>query len=126
MSIAKTLVISCFALLWACVPKESASITTPFPPAGCATLYTYAPGNYIVDIASGEDVILDPAVQDFELFCTQKEAHLALETELLEKRLEKGDWIIYRVEGTPEEIATRADNGKLMLDRMTALIDWEN
>lgn len=126
MSIAKTFFFACVALLCACSQTQAPGRPAPFPPTGCASLYTYAPGNYIVDIASGEDVILDPAVQDFELFCTPKEAYTALERELSEKRLEKGDWVIYRVEGTPEEVATRSDMGKLILDRMAALIDWEN
>lgn len=94
-------------------------------PAGCETLYTFAPGNYIVDIAGGEDVIIDPGVQDFRLFCSPAEAKGALEKELDEGRIEAGDWRIYRVEGDPEQIAVHDSNGNFLLNRMAALVDWQ-
>ena len=40
--------------------------TAPLPPdRDCQEVYTVAPGNYIIDIAGGSMVVLDPAVQDF-------------------------------------------------------------
>ena len=49
--------------------------TAPLPPdRDCQDVYTVAPGNYIIDIAGGSMVVLDPAVQDFPLFCSPEEA----------------------------------------------------
>ena len=40
--------------------------TAPLPPdRDCQEVYTAAPGNYIIDIAGGSVVVLDPAVQMF-------------------------------------------------------------
>ena len=55
--------------------------TAPLPPdRDCQEVYTVAPGNYIIDIAGGSMVVLDPAVQDFPLFCSPEEARAGLKT----------------------------------------------
>ena len=57
--------------LIACNKTQPTQDATPLPPVEpCPFVYIYAPGNYIVDIASGSQVILDPGVQEFDLFCS--------------------------------------------------------
>lgn len=93
-------------------------------PSGCSSLYVYAPGNYIVDMASGSEVVLDPAMQDFQLFCSPAEARRGLEQEISLGRLPAGDWRIYRLDGAFEDIA-EIQGGKYVLTRMASLADWE-
>ena len=71
--------------------------TAPLPPdRDCQEVYTVAPGNYIIDIAGGSMVVLDPAVQDFPLFCSPEEARAGLKTAMDNGALPAGDWRIYR------------------------------
>ncbi len=102
---------------------------TPAPPPDtpmpqCATAYVYAPGNFIIDIASGATVVLDPAIHDFPLFCTPAEARTALHNALEAKLLPAGDWRIYLVEGDFQELACRLESGGFGLKRMAPIIDW--
>ncbi|MDR3361620.1 MAG: SON protein [Desulfovibrio sp.] len=96
----------------------------PAPVADCPTVYVYAPGNYIIDIASGSEVVLDPEVRDFPLFCTPKEALAALKAELARGSLEEGDWRVYKMDGSMNELAQTSDSGGRMLGRMGQIIDW--
>lgn len=125
MHIYRYFLIAVSVMLSACAAEKGYIEPAALQPVGCEKLYTYAPGNYIVDIAGGEDVIIDPAAQDFHLYCTASDARLALEKELQEGRLENGDWKIYMVEGTSDEVAVYSRKDGYMLNRMTALIDWE-
>lgn len=90
----------------------------------CQSAYVYAPGNFIIDIASGAAVVLDPAVHDFPLFCTPGEAAAALENEITVGRLPDGDWRIYLVEGQFNEIAYPLEQGGYGLKRMAPIVDW--
>ena len=67
-------------VLTACVKTpEPAPAPTPAPPSEpCPYVYVYAPGNYIIDIAGGADVVLDPGASDFELFCSPGAARAAV------------------------------------------------
>ena len=71
----------CIALLGlalvACTKAQSTQNAAPAPVDPCPLVYTYAPGNYIVDIASGAEVLLDPGVQEFDLFCALRQSFLA-------------------------------------------------
>ena len=114
----------CIALV-ACTKTQPAQEAAPAAPAEpCPFVYTYAPGNYIVDIASGAEVILDPGVQDFELFCSPGDARAAVNEALKLGILTEGDWRIYRVEGSMEEIGQRQHNNQHTLTRMTQIVDW--
>jgi hypothetical protein len=111
-------------LLCACTPK-----TPPPPPAElsddeCPTLYVYAPGNFIIDIASGSEVVLDPMVREFPLFCSAETAALDLSRQLSSEALPGGDWRIYIVDGDASEIAQRNEDGRILLKSMAAIVDW--
>ena len=119
----------CIALLGlalvACTKAQPAQDAAPAAPVEpCPFVYTYAPGNYIVDIASGSEVILDPGVQEFDLFCSPGDARAAVNEALRQGILTEGDWRVYRVEGTMEEIGQRQPNNKHTLARMTQIVDW--
>ncbi|MBO4300689.1 MAG: SON protein [Desulfovibrio sp.] len=92
-------------------------------PEICPFVYVAAPGNFIVDIASGSEVILDPAYQDFELFCDAKEARESVQRRVESGDLPQGDWRIYRLEGQMEDLA-EIDGGRLVLARMGEIVDW--
>ena len=103
-------------------PGQEAASTAPVEP--CPFVYTYAPGNYIVDIASGSEVLLDPGVQEFDLFCSPSDARAAVNEALRLGILTEGDWRIYRVEGSMEEIGQRLGKNQHTLARMTQIVDW--
>ena len=103
-------------------PGPEAASTAPVEP--CPLVYTYAPGNYIVDIASGSEVLLDPGVQEFDLFCSPSDARAAVNEALRLGILTEGDWRIYRVEGSMEEIGQRLGKNQHTLARMTQIVDW--
>ena len=119
----------CIALLGlalvACSKSQPAQEAAPAAPVEpCPFVYTYAPGNYIVDIASGSEVLLDPGVQEFDLFCSPGAARAAVNEALRLGILTEGDWRIYRVEGSMEEIGQRQGNNQHTLARMTQIVDW--
>ena len=118
----------CIALLGlalvACTKAQPAQDAAPAPVDPCPLVYTYAPGNYIVDIASGSEVILDPGVQEFDLFCSPGEARAAVNEAVRLGVLTEGDWRIYRLEGSMEEIGQRQRNNQHTLTRMTQIVDW--
>ena len=119
----------CIALLGlalvACTKAQNAQNAAPAAQVEpCPFVYTYAPGNYIVDIASGSEVILDPGVQDFDLFCSPGDARAAVNEAVRLGVLTEGDWRIYRVEGSMEEIGQRLRNNQHTLTRMTQIVDW--
>ena len=98
--------------------------TAPLPPdRDCQEVYTVAPGNYIIDIAGGSVVVLDPAVQDFPLFCSPEEARTGLKTAMDNGSLPAGDWRIYRLNGTLQEIGQQPEPGHYSLARMARLVD---
>jgi hypothetical protein len=103
-------------------PAQNAATNTPVEP--CPLVYTYAPGNYIVDVASGSEVLLDPGVQEFDLFCSPGDARAAVNEAVRLGILTEGDWRIYRVEGSMEEIGQRQGKNQHTLARMTQIVDW--
>ena len=118
----------CIALLGlalvACTKAQSTQNAAPAPVDPCPLVYTYAPGNYIVDIASGSEVILDPGVQEFDLFCSPGEARAAVNEAVHLGVLPQGDWRIYRLDGSMEEIGQRQRANQHTLSRMTQIVDW--
>ncbi|MDR2743851.1 MAG: SON protein [Desulfovibrio sp.] len=99
-------------------PKPSLSA------ADCPVLYVFAPGNYIMDIAGGAEVVLDPGVQEFPLFCSPQAARAYVNREVKAGDLAAGDWRIYRLEGSFEDLAQEADNGRHTLKRLASAVDW--
>ena len=114
-----------FALLLAACGGKSAPVEQAAPqPAPCPFVYVYAPGNYIINIAGGADVVLDPMAQDFPLFCAPTDARAALNAETAAGRLPAGDWCIYRVEGQFDDLAQKSGPNQYSLKRMAPIVDW--
>lgn len=90
----------------------------------CETAYAYAPGGYIINIVSGDAVILDPTSNDFYLFCTPNEARKHLAKRIEERALPAGDWRIYKVYGTWNELVTEISPGTFLLNVPAPLVDW--
>lgn len=110
----------CAGLLAGCAASQSTPTSSPTP---CEVAYTFAPGNYIIDLASGSEVVLDPLMHDFPLFCTPEETQNALELALANGQLPDGDWRVYRLDGEFDDLAASSTRG-YMLKRMAPLADW--
>lgn len=95
-------------------------------PAQCGALYVAAPASYIIELAAGQRVVLDPSAHDFPVFCTPDVARAALDAQLAAGRLPPGDWRIYRLEGAPAALTSGAGSvpGVWLLERQAALADW--
>ena len=112
-------------LVAACGGKYAVHDEAPMPDAAsCPFVYAFAPGNYIIDVASGAEVILDPAAQEFPLFCRPPEARAFITEEVTAGRLAEGDWRVYRLDGQFEELAQKSDDGRYTLKRMASVVDW--
>lgn len=107
----------------ACATQSKDTELLPTPEE-CPFIYVAAPGNYIIDIASGAEVILDPAVQDFELFCDADVARKAVNRGIHSGDLPEGDWRIYRLDGQMEDLGQCIGDGRFMLSRMGQIVDW--
>ncbi|MDR3358090.1 MAG: SON protein [Desulfovibrio sp.] len=110
-------------LLTSCAGKVPAPKPSPGG-ADCPALYVFAPGNYIMDIAGGAEVVLDPGVQEFPVFCSPRTARAYVDEEVGAGSLAAGDWRIYRLEGNFEDLAQETDNGRLILKRLASAVDW--
>ena len=113
--------------LAACAGRAHLPLQAPVAPEDCAALYVVAPGNYIVDLAGGAAVVLDPSVREFPLFCAPGTAAKALAAERDAGRLPPGDWRVYRLEGGFAELAQPAETGgpsPYALARRARLADW--
>lgn len=98
--------------------------TPPTAQGNCEAAYAYAPGAYIINIVSGDAVILDPTSNDFYLFCTPAEARKHLDKRIAEKALPPGDWKVYRVYGTWDELVTEISPGNFLLNVPAPIVDW--
>lgn len=94
--------------------------------APCLEAWTYAPGNFVLDVAEGADVVLVPEVQDFPLFCSATQAREALRKGIAQGELPDADggWAIYRVEGVFHDIARAVGYDNYVLKREARLTDW--
>ena len=107
--------------------RQHLPLQAPVPPEDCAALYVVAPGNYIIDLAAGSAVMLDPGVREFPLFCAPETAAEALAAGLAAGRLPAGDWRVYRLEGGFADLVQEAAPGgpsPYALARRARLADW--
>ena len=111
----------CCLLLGACSARQQQADT--LFPEDCEKAYTYAPGNYIIEIAGGSEVVLDPLMHDFLLFCSAKQAHDHVLEEISRHRLPRGDWRIYVVGGSFRDLAQPAGGNAYVRMRMAPLAD---
>jgi hypothetical protein len=112
------------ALLLASCAGGASAPKPPLSAADCPALYVFAPGNYIMDIAGGAEVVLDPGVQEFPLFCGPRAARAYVIRKVEAGSLPAGDWRIYRLEGKFEDLAQETDDGGYTLGRMASAVDW--
>ncbi len=89
------------------------------PKEDCAGAFVILPGNFIIDLAAGATVLVDPSVQDFALFCTPAQAQ-----EALAHVQPPGDWRVYELAGDPAELAKPQANGPYLLSRPAQVKDW--
>lgn len=94
----------------------------------CEDVYVYAPAVYVIPIASGQMVALDPLANDFPIFCTPAAAQAALAQEIAAKKLPGAldEWKVYRVYGSWEDLSTPRSAGGYLLSKPAELIDWVN
>lgn len=129
-AVAAALALAASLALAACAgsgPVAPRPVQPPVPPEDCATLHVVAPGNFIIDLASGAEVVLDPSVREFPLFCGPDTAAQALKAALASGRLPAGDWRIYRLEGGFTDLVQTAEPGgpsPYALARQARLADW--
>ena len=105
------------------LPTQTADTSAQAP---CLEAWTYAPGNFVLDVAEGADVFLVPEVQDFPLFCSAAQARSALHKGIANGDLPEanGGWAIYRVEGVFHDIARPVGCENYVLKRQARLADW--
>ena len=104
--------------------QEEPQTQAPSSPPECHEAWVYAPGNYILELAAEATVTLNPKNWDFPVFCTAREAGLALSQEIKAQRLPSGHWGLFRLEGDPHEIAGYQE-GKMLLQSKAKLVDWQ-
>jgi hypothetical protein len=92
--------------------------------AECPALYVFAPGNYVMDIAGGAEVVLDPAIQEFPLFCSPQTTRAYVNREISAGRLTAGDWRVYRLDGNFRDLVQTSPDGAYTLKRLASAIDW--
>ena len=126
---ARTAALAALLALAGCGPSAGPA-DEPAPAAGpapgtCERVYTFAPGNFIVDIAAGSVVAMNPGTREFPVFCTAREARDAVDARVSAGRLPEGDWRVYLLEGTFEDIGAVKGPGRYVLGRRARLVDWE-
>lgn len=83
------------------------------------------PDNFIIDLAADSVVELNPARQQFALFCSVEEAREALAADIAEKRIDgEGRWRVYSLNGTYEELARPCGNGQACLGTTATVLEW--
>lgn len=92
----------------------------------CPSPLVVLPDNYVVELAAGSIVELNPARQQFALFCTVEEAREALQADIAAQRIdgEEGRWRIYSLNGTYEQLARPCGNGQACLGQPATVLEW--
>lgn len=102
----------CSVLLAACARQRLAT------PPGCDSMYVILPDNYVIDLAAGAKIVLNPAVHEFALFCSPQDAQVALK-----RGAPAGEWRVYRLAGAFGDIA-RVRGNDYALSQPTEITDW--
>ncbi|MBQ7586003.1 MAG: hypothetical protein IJU40_07135, partial [Desulfovibrionaceae bacterium] len=80
----KQLLLLSLILLSACAVKETPTVT-PKIRSDCQEAWIYAPESLIIELNAGKQVLANPSVHEFPLFCSQTEAQKALQAEISQK-----------------------------------------
>lgn len=91
----------------------------------CENPYVVLPGNYIIDLAAGSEVILNPDIHNFALFCDAAEARRTLQNDLDAGRVRKeSDWRVYRLQGEMARIGRNCGHNQTCLNEPAKIIEW--
>lgn len=107
----------------ACAPQK-AIVSQSAKKQDCPNAYVYAPGNFIIDIAGGAEVILNPFVHDFPVYCTPEQARNAVNAKIAGGEIPSGDWRIYRLDGRFDDLAQDTGQNSFQLRRMANIVEW--
>ena len=110
----------CLAACSTSTPKDT-NLTAP---KDCATVWIYAPDSLILELSSGNQVLIDPAVHDFPIFCSKEEAKNALDKLIQDKKYPAKGWAYYKLAGQWTNLA-KVQGEQILLKDVTSLVDWE-
>lgn len=108
------LVFLLMALTCACAAKQA-------PQEMPARLYVILPDNYVIDLAAGSNVVIDPAAQEFALFATPAQAASALAAAAPGL---SGSWGIFEIGGDPADVARPQSSGEYELIKPVQVREW--
>lgn len=100
-------------LLCACAAKQ-------MPQESPSRLFVILPDNYVIDLAAGSEVIIDPAAQEFALFPSVAAAAKALAA----AQNLPGSWGVFEISGDPAEIARPHGSGEYVLVKPAQVLEW--
>lgn len=119
------IVILLYLVLCGCAGSKVEMPVQIAQPQHCEALYVILPGNFVIDVAAGSRVALNPAIQEFAVFCSVQDAQQALRDEADKSGLKMEDWRVYRLDGSFEELASPGENGRHRLIKQADIADWE-
>lgn len=114
-----------FAFFLGCNLSCAKKQVEPFQPESCEQVYVILPGNFVIDVAAGSKVMLNPSVQEFILYCSVKDAREALAHAKKDGQvLSENDWRIYRLEESFEQIGKFCHGKDICLSDIATVVDW--
>lgn len=91
----------------------------------CPSPLVVLPDNYMIELAAGSIVELNPARQQFALFCTVEEARAALNADLVAGKIQgEGRWRIFSLNGDYEDLARPCGEGQACLAVPATVLEW--
>lgn len=121
----KILLFLLLSILAACAHDTGENSPVLAPRADCPSPLVVLPDNYIIELAAGSIVELNPARQRFALFCTVEEAREALNADLAAGRIEgEGRWRIYSLNGDYGQLAIPCGDGQACLGVPATVLEW--
>lgn len=108
--------------LFGCGPKKTRQVPLP---VNCPGAHIILPANFIIDLAAGSEIFVDPAIQEFALFCQPDQAREALREQLKAGNLPAGsDWRVYRLRGNFRDLAVPCHGDNFCLGSVTQVEEW--
>lgn len=112
--------------LGACARNEKLESAPPIQMPKCETAYVVLPDNFIIDLAAGAEVALNPGRHQFVLFCSAAAARDALAADISSGRLDsRSQWRVYILDGKFGDIAVPCGDGQFCLASPALLKDWD-
>ena len=109
-------------------PKEHISqkntLTTHEDLSHCEA-WVYAPDHFVLELAAGASIQLDPKVEDFPLFCTAPLARQGLIRDIETKQLPSEGWALFKLSGAFSDLARQTETG-FLLKRTAVMETWES